>query len=53
MGYLNLETFSKHGCFGLDQISRTTWHGPNVSMDILTGPNVCKGGDDEPLSSGK
>ena len=26
--------------FGQDQISRTFWHGPNVSKDVWTGPNI-------------
>lgn len=30
MCYLNLGMFSKHGCFGLHQISRTFYHGPDV-----------------------
>ena len=37
--FRNSGTFSKHGCFWQDQVSRDICHGLNMLMDVLIGPN--------------
>lgn len=31
---------SPHGCFDQDELSKTFWYRPNVSVDILERPNI-------------
>lgn len=40
MGYLNPGTFSKHGQFGQDWISKTLWHHQMYQWTFWAGPNV-------------